>query len=352
MEIGIPFKALDALTADIWDRVLETNLRGPYLLARACAPHLRAQGAGRIVNIASVGGLYPGSSSIAYSASKAGLIHLSRCLAVALAPEVTVNCIAPGLVEGTRMAQRLPPEIAQWSRTQAVLGRTASAQDIAEQAVTFCRAESVTGQVLSSTGGCRPGCTERSPDATILRMGERSDARAINDYWGRDGLERAILSALAAAGKDVDALTIDDLALSDQFHSGGKDATMRLAHLAGLRPGLRVLDVGGGLGGPARTLAADFGCHVTVVDLTESYVRAGAALTARLGLSDRVTHRTGDALALVVGADPFDIVWTQNSGMNVPEKELLYAGLPVCSVKVGGSRCRNRWRVPCSHQFS
>jgi 3-oxoacyl-[acyl-carrier protein] reductase len=155
--IGIPFKTLDALTADIWDRVLATNLRGPYLLARACAPHLRAQGAGRIVNIASVGGLYPGSSSIAYSASKAGLIHLSRCLAVALAPEVTVNCIAPGLVEGTRMAQRLPPEIAQWSRTQAVLGRTASAQDIAEQAVTFCRAESVTGQVLVVDGGMPAG---------------------------------------------------------------------------------------------------------------------------------------------------------------------------------------------------
>ena len=155
--IGIPFKALDALTADIWDRVLETNLRGPYLLARACAPHLRAQGAGRIVNIASVGGLYPGSSSIAYSASKAGLIHLSRCLAVALAPEVTVNCIAPGLVEGTRMAQRLPPEIAQWSRTQAVLGRTASTQDIAEQVVTFCRAESVTGQVLVVDGGMPAG---------------------------------------------------------------------------------------------------------------------------------------------------------------------------------------------------
>jgi sarcosine/dimethylglycine N-methyltransferase len=158
-------------------------------------------------------------------------------------------------------------------------------------------------------------------------MRERSDARAINDYWGRNDLERAILSALAAAGKDVDALTIDDLALSDQFHSGGKDATMRLAQLAGLRPGLRVLDVGGGLGGPARTLAAEFGCHVTVVDLTESYVSTGAALTARLGLSDHVTHRTGDALALEVGGvDPFDIVWTQNSGMNVSDKERLYAG--------------------------
>jgi 3-oxoacyl-[acyl-carrier protein] reductase len=151
--IGVPFANLDALTADIWDRVLETNLRGPYLLARACAPHLRGHGAGRIVNIASVGGLYPGSSSIAYSASKAGLIHLSRCLAVALAPEVTVNCIAPGLVEGTRMALRLPDEVAQWARDQAVLGRTGRAQDIAEQVVTFCRAESVTGQVLVVDGG-------------------------------------------------------------------------------------------------------------------------------------------------------------------------------------------------------
>ena len=151
--IGIPFADLDALNADIWDRVLETNLRGPYLLARACAPHMRAHGAGRIVNIASVGGLYPGSSSIAYSASKAGLIHLSRCLAVALAPTVTVNCIAPGLVEGSRMALRLPEEVAQWARDQAVLGRTASADDIAEQVVTFCRAESVTGQVLVVDGG-------------------------------------------------------------------------------------------------------------------------------------------------------------------------------------------------------
>jgi 3-oxoacyl-[acyl-carrier protein] reductase len=151
--VGIAFSALDALTAEIWDRVLETNLRGPYLLARASAPHLRAHHAGRIVNIASVAGLFPGGSSIAYAASKAALIHLTRCLAVALAPDVTVNCIAPGLVEGTRMAQRLPQEMAQLARRLAVLGRTASAEDIAQQVVTFCRAESVTGQVLVVDGG-------------------------------------------------------------------------------------------------------------------------------------------------------------------------------------------------------
>jgi ubiquinone/menaquinone biosynthesis C-methylase UbiE len=84
--------------------------------------------------------------------------------------------------------------------------------------------------------------------------------------------------------------------------------------------------VGGGLGGPARTLAAQFGCHVTLIDLTDSYVKAGAALTARLGLSDRVTHRVGDALALDVPVRAFDVVWTQNSGMNIADKEGLYRG--------------------------
>ena len=151
-------------------------------------------------------------------------------------------------------------------------------------------------------------------------------ATAANAYWGRDGLERAILDALVAAGKNVDALTIDDLAPVDQFHSGGKAATVRLARRAGLVPGTRVLDVGGGFGGPARTLAAEFGCHVTVVDVTESYVRAGAALTARVGLSGRVTHRVGDALALDGAPDAFDVLWTQNSGMNIADKERLYPG--------------------------
>ena len=147
-----------------------------------------------------------------------------------------------------------------------------------------------------------------------------------NTYWGRQGLERKILEALAATGKDIGRLTIDDLAPADQFHSGGKNSTVRLAHLAGLKPGMRVLDVGGGLGGPARTLAAEFGCQVTVVDATESYVRAGEALTARLRLSDRVTHRVGDALAVNTVGGVFDVVWTQNSGMNIADKERLYGG--------------------------
>ena len=152
------------------------------------------------------------------------------------------------------------------------------------------------------------------------------DARAANDYWGRAGLDRAIVDALTAAGKDLSALTIDDLAPADQFHGGGKPATERLARLAGLRPGLRVLDVGGGLGGPARTLAAQFGCTVTLVDLTESYVSAGRALTALVDLEDQVTHRLGNALALPEDGSPYDVVWTQNSGMNIEDKARLYSG--------------------------
>ena len=148
----------------------------------------------------------------------------------------------------------------------------------------------------------------------------------MSDYWSREGLEQAMLDALVASGKDLGTLTVDDLAPIDQFHGGGKGATVRLARRAGLGPGLRVLDVGGGFGGPARTLAAEFGCEVTVIDLTETYVRAARMLTDRLGLGGRVTHRVGDALALPFEPASFDVVWTQNSGMNIADKPRLYAG--------------------------
>jgi ubiquinone/menaquinone biosynthesis C-methylase UbiE len=101
---------------------------------------------------------------------------------------------------------------------------------------------------------------------------------------------------------------------------------VRLAKLAAPAPGTKVLDVGGGFGGPARTLAVEFGCDVTTVDLTESYVRAADALTARLKLGDRVRHRVGNALDLPFAPGAFDMVWTQNSGMNIEDKAALYAG--------------------------
>ena len=151
--IGIPFPNLDELTAEIWDRVLETNLRAPFLLARAAASLLKAEGGGHIVNISSAGGISPGSSSIAYSSSKAGLNHLTRCLAVAMSPDVAVNCVAPGLVENTRMANRLPDAVSNAARKQAILRKVGQTEDIAEQVLTFVTSTSVTGQTIVIDGG-------------------------------------------------------------------------------------------------------------------------------------------------------------------------------------------------------
>jgi 3-oxoacyl-[acyl-carrier protein] reductase len=151
--VSIPFPDLDALDAATWDRLFSTNLRGPYLICRAAAPHLKASGSGRIVNIASVAGLNPGGSSIAYATSKAGLIHLTRCLAVALAPGVSVNCVAPGLMDGTRMTSRLRPEQVQGALQRAVLKRAATVEDVADQVLAFCKSDSVTGQTVNVDAG-------------------------------------------------------------------------------------------------------------------------------------------------------------------------------------------------------
>lgn len=141
----VPLGDLDSLTPEIWDRAVNTNLRGPLLMTRAAAPHLKRQDQGRVVNISGTPGLVP-TGSIALAVSKAGLIHLTRCLAVALAPSVTVNCIAPGLIEGTRMFARVPPARVAALKDQAALKRTTDPKDVARQVVVFCQSDSVTGQ--------------------------------------------------------------------------------------------------------------------------------------------------------------------------------------------------------------
>jgi len=143
---GVPFSDLDALTPDIWTRILHANATAPYLMARAVAPLMRAQHQGRIINIGSVSGFKPGGSSIAYSVSKAALAHLTRCLALALAPDVLVNCVAPGLMEGTVMTERMLPEQVQRGKDEAVLRRTVDKDDVAEQVVTLAKSDSTTGQ--------------------------------------------------------------------------------------------------------------------------------------------------------------------------------------------------------------
>jgi SAM-dependent methyltransferase len=156
-------------------------------------------------------------------------------------------------------------------------------------------------------------------------MSDHGAARHVSDHYGRTDLQDAIIAGLQAAGVDLDAVTPDDLAAVDQFHIRGKAATLDLARRAALRGAERVLDVGGGLGGTARTLAAEYGCAVTVLDLTEAYCRVGERLTQVTHLEDRVTFRHGSALAMPLPDASFDVVWTQHSSMNVEDKERLYA---------------------------
>jgi 3-oxoacyl-[acyl-carrier protein] reductase len=150
---SIPFPDLDALTQAVWDRIMAVNLTGPMRLTKAVAPVMKAQGRGRIVNIASVAGLQPTGSSIAYAVSKAGLIHLTRCMAVALAPETLVNCVAPGLLEGTRATANLRPEQIERSASGSLLKKAADKDDCADMVVTMCRTETMTGQTVVVDSG-------------------------------------------------------------------------------------------------------------------------------------------------------------------------------------------------------
>jgi 3-oxoacyl-[acyl-carrier protein] reductase len=143
---SVPFADLDGLTPELWQKIMHANTSGPFLCARAVAPVMRRQGRGRIVNIGSVAGFQPGGSSIAYGVSKAALAHLTRCLAVALAPDILVNAVAPGLMEGTQMTSRLLPAHIERSSNEAALRRTVNKDDVADQVVTLVRSDSTTGQ--------------------------------------------------------------------------------------------------------------------------------------------------------------------------------------------------------------
>ncbi len=150
---AIPFQDLDSLSNEIWTKIIDVNLNGPMYCIKAVAPVMKRQGQGRIVNISSVAGLGPTGSSIAYAVSKAGLIHLTRCMAVALAPEVLVNCVAPGLLEGTRATANLRPEQVERSASTSLLKKAADKDDCADMVVTMCRTETMTGQTVVIDAG-------------------------------------------------------------------------------------------------------------------------------------------------------------------------------------------------------
>ena len=151
----IDFADLEQLTEDIWDSLFAVNLKGTYFCCRAVAPLMQAHGGGRIVNIASVAGITGQGSCIAYCASKAGVISLTKSLARALGPDILVNAVAPALTE-TRWLDGVAraPEMRENFRKASALNRMGTAEDVAEVTLSMATDWSfVTGQIVVVDGG-------------------------------------------------------------------------------------------------------------------------------------------------------------------------------------------------------
>jgi SAM-dependent methyltransferase len=146
----------------------------------------------------------------------------------------------------------------------------------------------------------------------------------VRDHYRATGLTERLQTALAAFGPEDRRLTPEQLGALDQFHTRGLAATAELAKLTGIEAGMSVLDVGAGIGGPARFLAAAHGCRVTGVDLSEPFVDAARYLTERTGQSGSVSFQAGSALALPFADGCFDVVLLQHVAMNISDRARLY----------------------------
>lgn len=142
-----PFEELDAISVDDWDHIMDVNVKGVWLTARAAAPYLREHGCGRIVITTSVAGLRPVGSSLPYSVSKAAAIHLTKGLAKALAPDILVNAIAPGLLD-TRWTRGHSQSTIRLNIEGSPLGRIPSVEDCAAQVKALVETNSMTGAVV------------------------------------------------------------------------------------------------------------------------------------------------------------------------------------------------------------
>ena len=147
---------------------------------------------------------------------------------------------------------------------------------------------------------------------------------AVNAVYSDGGIAPRILKALESAGVDIDNLTLDDLDPLEELHLGGRRHTFRMAELAGIAAGMHVVDIGCGIGGPARALAHHFGCKVKGVDLTEEFCTVGRMLTERTGLTGMVEIHHADAVDLPFEDATFDLAWMQHLIANVPDKARLF----------------------------
>jgi SAM-dependent methyltransferase len=145
--------------------------------------------------------------------------------------------------------------------------------------------------------------------------------QSISSHYGWSGLLESIEQEIRRHGVDPQQVTVDQLAPVDNYHWFRLAGTLALAHAAAITSADRVLDVGGGIGGPARQLAHRFGCSVTVLDLTPDYCAVGEQLTRWTKLTDQVSFVCANALAMPFADESFDVVWTQHASMNIPDKE-------------------------------
>lgn len=147
---------------------------------------------------------------------------------------------------------------------------------------------------------------------------------SIEAQYTPGNLRTAIIDALRAEGHDPDHPDPDALAPAEEFHTLGRAGSQALADAADIRAGERVLDIGCGIGGPARFLARTFGCSVTGIDLSAEFVEVARDLNERVGVTDLVDIHRADALRMPFDRASFDVVWTQHATMNVADKLAFY----------------------------
>jgi SAM-dependent methyltransferase len=147
----------------------------------------------------------------------------------------------------------------------------------------------------------------------------------VREHYSAPGLTDRIRSTLATIASEDQTLSVTQLAPLDQFHIRGVQATTELAGSARIEPRTRVLDLGCGIGGPARQLTVNFGCKVVGIDLSPGFIDAATYPTARCGLSDQVTFQVGEALSLPFEDAAFDAVFLQHVAMNIADRAALYA---------------------------
>lgn len=152
-----------------------------------------------------------------------------------------------------------------------------------------------------------------------------ADEKTIADHWGSGDVYAVIIEALEQMSKSPDAITIEDLAPVDHFHARGLAATVELADCLPLRPDQKVIDIGCGLGGPARYIAKRFQCKVNGVDITKPFVEAANKLTALLHMEDQVRIELGDGQRLPYTDASFDCAYTQHVTMNVADRSRFFA---------------------------